>query len=256
MDALPADGTGLVTLTERHEQSVRSAGADVRVGFERHAFCKSGSSPVTGPIARLRADAIALGLTNEQIAVDHVRTESQGWGVVGAAAAAAVLVLAFTRDPAIAGLVAAVPLVLRLVGLLDWPYRSTCTMRFRANDPEQTRKLVDLVVATPRAVLSGVDWSFAAAEPSPAWVDECLHRANERAKRIAHALGAEILGVHEYAERWRLPSGDVEPAALASGMAALGPAVRETDRGPSFATDGEAGVVVTVAYRVGRRAAA
>jgi hypothetical protein len=32
--------------------------------------------------------------------------------------------------------------------------------------------------------------------------------------------------------------------------------VRETDRGPSFATDGEAGVVVTVAYRVGRRAAA
>ena len=242
----------LITLTEHHAQSVRSASADIRVGFERHAFRKAGSSPLHGPITRLREELHRLGVGDDQVAVDHIRSESQGWGVVGAAFAAAFLAFAIWRNPVAAALLAGVPLALRLVGLLDWPYKAICTVRVRANDSDLARHVIDLVTAMPHATLSGVGWRFDAVDPSPDWVNACLARANERAERIARGLGVEVIGVHGYAERWRLPDGDVEPVLVGSGMAALGPRVRETDHGPTIATEGQAGVVVTVSYRVGR----
>lgn len=252
METAPTAAPGLITVTERHSQIVRSTGADIRIGFERHAFRKSGSSPLSGPLTRLRDGVRRLGLAEDQLAVDHVRTESQGWGVVGAAFAAAFVAFLVWHDPVAAAFLAVIPLVLRLLGVLDWPYKATCTVRVRTADSDQARQVIDLVSGTPHATLSGVGWRFDAEDPTSDWIIRCITRANERARRIAHGLGVEIVGVQGYAERWHTPDGEVEPVLAGGGMEALGPRVRETDRGPEFSTQGEAGVAVTVSYRVDR----
>lgn len=253
----PAFTPGLIHVTEQHTQSVRSAGADIRVSFARKALRKGDASPMSGPVRDFRARIASIGVADDEFAVDRVGTESLGWAVVATAFVAAVIVFLAVHDLLPPALVFGIPFVLHLVGLVDWPYRATCAVRVRTKDAAQARAALDLITSFPRAELVGVAWRYDLVQPSPDWVDACIERANERARRIARTLGVEVLGVDHYAERWRLPDRKVEPitgqaceeagmrrASKARGMDAL-------PSEPEFVSEGSAEVVVTVAYRVG-----
>ncbi len=252
----PTDSTrpDLIIVTEQHTQTVRSVGADVRVSFEKIALRKASSSPLTGPVGQLKAALQALGLSMDQVAVDRVAAESLGWNVVGLGFVLALAVLVFMRDVGVAAVVVGLPLGLRLVGLLSWPYKSKCHLRVSADDSALAGQVIDVVTAMPGAELGGVDWQYDVEPTSPDWVDECIARANTRAERIAKALGVEIVGVHRYAERWSSPNGETSPLIFDAGedldVTAPNAGRASGDVWGSVETTERAGVVVTVAYRV------
>ena len=247
-----AGATDLITVTEQHVEAVRSAGADVHVAFAKTVLRKSAASPMTGAAAKFREELLRAGVTDDQIALDRVSLESLGWGIVGGAVAVAVLILLVTHDLVAAGAIALVPFVLRVVGLMEWPYRAKSQVRVRASEPAQARTVIDIGATVAQASGEGVAWRYEVVQAPPDWVAKCIGRANQRAEQIARGLGVDIVAVHRYDERWSLPDRDVEPvvpadARYADGMAAMAPA----GSGAVFSSQGDAEVVVTISYRIG-----
>ena len=249
-----------ITVTEEHEQEVRSRGAILQVTMAQTYYAGRVPALESAPMVRLRKRAVALGLSDEHLMVDSISDESRGSTVVALMFVVALGAYLWLDNIVYGGLLFGVPLLVHLLGYLNWPTSVSCSVRIRCDDAEQVSELLRVVGRIPGVELDDVSWRYEVERGSrDDWIEECIAAANGRAARVARALGVAILGVYRYVEARRIPGeparthedgGAIELYAdggsrrrvSASRRAAGGVAPESADR---------ARVTVTVTYRVG-----
>ena len=77
------------------------------------------------------------------------------------------------------------------------------SLRIHCRDLEKLPDVLGVVTEQKNATLGAIDWIYPFDKDDSLrdeWVDECVARADAKARRIAKALGVRILGVHRLSE--------------------------------------------------------
>jgi hypothetical protein len=240
------DTVDTLTVTEEHSHNVRSEGADVVIAVSEWSLGTRSSRGV----ARLRRALVDQGFAPADISLTNVEHAPLAWVAVVVGLVASFL-LAVVRQP--------VPAILAAGGgVLVWPVLGalqlgtvTATLTVRCNESARIGPLLDRVLASRNAELRSITHRF---NPSTDVVENgapsAVQRANDRAQRIAAALGVEIVSVHRYQET-RAEPGSVAPyGTVVPGIAPRRRAGSVAESLGPVSRTGLAGVRVTITYRI------
>ncbi|MEW6581964.1 MAG: SIMPL domain-containing protein [Actinomycetota bacterium] len=132
-------------------------------------------------------------------------------------------------------------------GLLTAETRTAYTVAAGIDDPPRLGEYLRAVSIHKGVVCSRVEWIFDEQEAAALLAAAALAGAREKARRMAAAVGAEVVGLKAACDGRSMP-GDppAEPAPPAPGTAQNGPA----DAGTDFTSRREIAVTVTADFWV------
>jgi uncharacterized protein YggE len=205
----------VIAISARHEQTLTADRADLLVSVR-------GTSLVTGDaalhkakeVAKLVQDLVAVGMAAADVVLEDVEAEVSS-------------------------------------GLLGRSSAATYRLRLRCPQLDLLPDMLGIVTTSKNAELAHIHWRYpddAATEAR--WLAAAIRAANLKAAAAAAALGARLVGVHRLHVE---PLGAHAPqmfAASFGGGGAPGMARKSVDLGVPLRSQKEAGVQVSVEYRI------
>ena len=143
-------------------------------------------------------------------------------------------------------------------GLLGRSSPASYALQIRCGDLDALADLLGAVADHKDATLEAVAWGYGAEEALRAgWLDDCIRRANAKARAVAAGLGVTLLGVHSFSEivtdqdagQAPPPPAADEPAGVRGFAAARSRATRDA-LGLAVAHTKRVELRVAVEYRI------
>jgi hypothetical protein len=94
-----------------------------------------------------------------------------------------------------------------IAGIFWWTNRTTqCTFRIICKDSEAVSRTHAKLGENSKFQVTSTDWRYEIDSSTfTNWAEKCIQRANDRAEKVAAALGVKLDGVHSYEEDHELP---------------------------------------------------
>lgn len=125
-------------------------------------------------------------------------------------------------------------------------------LRVHCRDLDRLPDLIGIISSQKSVTLEYIDWRYPFEEDDAQrddWMDECMARADVKARRMAKALGVKILGVHLVTEG-QPPHRNLEMMAHMEDTAVRAVGVTRADLGLEMMHTKQVAVQVNVHYRV------
>lgn len=90
----------------------------------------------------------------------------------------------------------------KFTGVLGKASQARYRLRVHCADLKTLGDLLGIVTAQKGATMNAIEWGYPHGDAQKdEWLLECVGRANQKAARIADALGVRVLGVHSFSEQ-------------------------------------------------------
>ena len=114
--------------------------------------------------------------------------------------------------------------------------------------------LLGAITAQKNTTLQSIAWGYPDDHAVRGqWLDDCIRRANEKARRVAAGLGVELMGVHSFEETYADPESE-RPIRfefeMAAPMARQRKQISSEDLGLEVSHSKEVVLSIEVEYRV------
>ena len=141
-------------------------------------------------------------------------------------------------------------------GTLAKNSRARYRLRIRCADLSKMADLVGIIAAQKNTSLTSIDWGYPDGDAEhDAWLSACIARVNDKAAKIAAALGVRILGVAAFSETLSDPEAKhSKPAPSGEGyMMMRSPRMAGDDLGLEISHTKTMQVSIKVDFLVSRR---